>query len=167
MLCSSCGKQIPKESRFCLHCGAAIKGKEESPNVNNPPAYIKMVYRWLIGQTVKKGFLGIGYREFQLSVVLADEQGQPMPADGVMRIKISGLKFETTVNVKKEDFVSGVVKPFGDKLLEQFVFCYRHLEPIAHERSGNKLEVWFTPKGSKQSLYYIDEPNPYSGGGIF
>jgi len=123
-----------------------------------------MVYRWLIGPAMKKGFLRIPHRGFQLSIVLADEQGRPTTADGVMRIKISGLNFETTVNVKKEDFSGDVIKPFGDKLVEQFVYCYRHLEPIAYERAGHKLEVWFTPKGSSQTLYYVDEPSPYVGG---
>lgn len=35
MFCSNCGKQVPEDSNFCMHCGYSISGQGQAHNPNN------------------------------------------------------------------------------------------------------------------------------------
>jgi len=79
MFCPTCGKSIPEESKFCLHCGAPVLDHTDGPNLRaTPPVALEIQGLWPIGPTeIKKGFLDtkVG-RGLKWAISLLDSDNQ-------------------------------------------------------------------------------------------
>ena len=91
MFCSSCGKPIPENSAFCLHCGAAISSKEKSRIIpTSPPIGMNDFFIWETGPTdVKESFLStkIG-RGFEVAFNLVDSANKLTASAGECHIAL-------------------------------------------------------------------------------
>jgi len=179
MYCSSCGKQIPDESTFCMHCGKRISKHRRVSE--NPPIAIEKIYLTKEGPTdvkSKGGFFSnavIG-RGFSVSVSLIDSSNKSTISDGELIIglivalhdlhkqlganpralqeaKQKALLYKEII-VKKVDFTWETLKYASGN---EEVLCYRYtqLTPLVYFATSNErvyLHVWFrTPDGK---LFY-------------
>src|SRR4051794_41120113 len=54
MYCMTCGKHVPQEAKFCLHCGAAVPLTTASPETanvrqsRNGPAQLRILFRYFL-----------------------------------------------------------------------------------------------------------------------
>jgi len=159
MYCPECGKSIPDESKFCLHCGKPIGANQaEHPKPkfsDEPPAFITDVTFCSYGPT-KKGFLGAVYRGFSVAFSLRDKSNRATRADGEVELQLSGIpRFK--YQVKKEDFEEVSVSytyPPGER---KFLGCWlRHETPDIYDSDSIRTtEIWFKTADGKK-LYGRD-----------
>ena len=92
MYCPSCGKKVPDESVFCLHCGARLSNAVLSQMVtarDTPPIAIKNLFVELYGPTVVRE-MGIIFKSMEVGrglkfgFSLADSNNQPTVSDGTL-----------------------------------------------------------------------------------
>jgi len=151
MYCSSCGKSIPDESKFCLHCGAPVTADKPTSLVtpsDRPPQYIKGIGAALNDITDKNGNHGL-----QVWFELIDGDGKLTRADGKVQVVIrynysdtGGVSsFRKELQVRKEDFVR------GDKDPKFYGYIFRHPQPIIPGRTyGWEIDVTFETTDGKK-----------------
>jgi len=85
MFCPSCGKSIPDEGNFCLHCGAPVADHDKDLSLRETSAVaLEIQGFWLRGPTeIKKGFMErkVG-RGFEWAISLLDSENQQTTSDG-------------------------------------------------------------------------------------
>jgi|GEM_PF-6527054 len=151
MYCSSCGKSIPDESKFCLHCGASINADKPTSLVtpsDRPPQYIKGIGAALNDITDKHGKHGL-----QVWFELIDSDGKLTRADGKVQIYIQyshldmGYRdfFREELQVRKEDFVRGDNDP------KFYGYIFRHPQPIIPSRTYRwEIDITFRTGDGKK-----------------
>ena len=85
MFCSSCGKEIPQVSRFCMFCG--VNFHEQMVFTDKQPYFIKHTYLDLIGPIQKNTYNEDMYG-FKFGFSLSDNEDKPTRADGKAILKI-------------------------------------------------------------------------------
>ena len=72
MFCSSCGKQIPDESNFCLHCGYSFTTKKKSKKDSETEwEYDDCVIKW-DDDDLPQGKFGLALSDYQIKAMFWD-----------------------------------------------------------------------------------------------
>ncbi len=155
MFCPSCGKSIPEESKYCLHCGKPISTTEasqaeQSSYSDNPPAYFKDVGYKLGNITDSQGRCGV-----TVWFILLDKSLKPTRARGKLKIRLHDPYygfgkdlFRTTLELTPESF---------NRPGSQFLgYVYDHPEPVADigKSSGFKTLYLEFAIGKGEKLNY-------------
>lgn len=93
MLCESCGKEIPSESRFCLHCGFRVPDDVPKPLVNTSPLFTLQVtdFRTCGPTIVESGYLNERLRRgLEFTILLRDSNGSAIVSDGELIAALKG-----------------------------------------------------------------------------
>ena len=93
MICQSCGKEIPDESRFCLYCGFRAPTEEPKPVVAPSPLFsLEVVDFKACGPTiVESGYLNERLRRgFEFTICVRDSSGIPIVSEGELTVALKG-----------------------------------------------------------------------------
>lgn len=93
MICPSCSKHIPAESRFCLYCGTRLPTVTPIPvKKSSPSLSLEVVEFGTCGQTmVERGYLNERLRRgFEFAVALRDSNGKRIRSDGELIVALRG-----------------------------------------------------------------------------
>ncbi len=93
MICQSCGKEIPSESRFCLHCGFRVPDETPKPVVNTSPLFTLEVtdFKACGPAIVESGYLNERLRRgFEFTILLRDSDGRAIVSDGELIAALKG-----------------------------------------------------------------------------
>src|SRR4051812_32655075 len=103
MQCAFCGIEVPNDFRFCPNC-VTIFDSTKIQNTPPPPTeYIRQIWPFSDGPTVKKGLMGTMHRGFAVSVVLADKNGHEIPANGKLSLQV-GNYWSGELNITQDKF---------------------------------------------------------------
>jgi hypothetical protein len=93
MICPSCSKHIPTESRFCLFCGTRLPTAEPLPVKQVTPSIgLEVVAFGTCGQTVvERGYLNERLRRgFEFSISVRDSNRKTIQSDGELIVALKG-----------------------------------------------------------------------------
>jgi hypothetical protein len=93
MICPSCSKHIPTESRFCLFCGTRLPTVEPLPVKQVTPSIgLEVVAFGTCGQTVvERGYLNERLRRgFEFSISVRDSNRKTIQSDGELIVALKG-----------------------------------------------------------------------------
>ena len=93
MICPSCSKHIPTESRFCLYCGTRLPTVTFMPVKKTSPSFsLEVVEFGTCGQTiVERGYLNERLRRgFEFAIAVRDSDGKGMRTDGELIVALKG-----------------------------------------------------------------------------
>lgn len=169
MFCPACGKQIPDESKFCLHCGHALPpsaggGNEGGEKAYLQPSQIKRVIFYFHGPMEQDG--SRHGRRFVFGVQLADEDGRPTVWPGQIELEAHKPIGRYGPNSTLGNFRhSQLVEPKDFRISQngEAWYYYYHPNPVFTAEACLHLELnaWFTPQGSQKRLFFRDEQLPY------
>lgn len=176
MFCPSCGKELPHQAdqgTFCMFCGARLEVSEQAtPTVNTlPPENIGGVWFLFDGpvRLVQKqtffSWAKVARDGFILAFQLVDKKRIPTAYDGaaILSIKVKQsfmgstalydtlLKTKLSLNIDRTQFV---LDKEGNPLyiLDHKQEVRLRIDDYVY-RTVAEIEIWFTPKGSREKIY--------------
>ena len=93
MICPSCSKHIPSESRFCLFCGTRLPTAAPMPVKQVTPSLaLEIVKFGTCGQTmVERGYLNERLRRgFEFAIAVRDSNRKTVQSDGELIVALKG-----------------------------------------------------------------------------
>ena len=93
MICPSCSKHIPTESKFCLFCGTALPTVAPLPVKQASPSLALQVIEFgTCGQTmVERGYLNERLRRgFEFAIAVRDSTRKTIQSDGELIVALKG-----------------------------------------------------------------------------
>ena len=93
MICPSCSKHIPTESRFCLFCGTRLPTVAPMPVKQVSPSLgLEVLEFGTCGQTmVERGYLNERLRRgFEFTIALRDSNRKTIQSDGELIVALKG-----------------------------------------------------------------------------
>lgn len=168
MFCSSCGKQIADNSRFCMHCGVSIEHTVKAPNVQNTriPVQISDVGFYFDDPMTQKFFLhkleNYPGRKIVAGLKLLDGNGKSTAFSGKVKLQIATPFYQNRWTSLSTITYETMVTPndFSIASDDDYWYFYYHSEPIYLDtRYGApalapEIKAWFTAESSTKKLYF-------------
>jgi hypothetical protein len=149
LFCPSCGKPIPDESKFCLHCGTRVQ--ENSAGLatrNTPPIALEIQLLRLAGATeINKGKPLIG-RGFEFNFSLFDSDMQFTTSDGELIAALLGANYP---NDSGEDALPSDIK-MAREVKKQYDTRWNN--EISIKAGDFKWKNYHTYRGDYEALIY-------------
>jgi zinc-ribbon domain len=163
MYCPSCGKSIPDESKFCLHCGKPTASSPKLLFSDLPPKHMAKV-GWARGVPTVKNPFGTVSTGLRFWFQLLDNSLKPTRSSGNVIIQIcqkqvhtfggptDKILYRATFNIQNDDFCECELSAF--RSFPEPGLLYKVQEAVLKDFNDPFLhiEIWFkTPDG--QELY--------------